>query len=80
MPKPGKQCHASGYDRDYAFKLQNIPVGEAPASLSGPVVVISEVNIVSAKLIAEQKGLRTRNQGFYITLFVLWARLCDQLV
>jgi uncharacterized protein involved in outer membrane biogenesis len=49
-------ANPAGYDSDYAFKLQNISVGISPASLSGPVVVISEVKIVGAKLIAEQKG------------------------
>lgn len=48
-----------GYDSDYAFKLNDIIVAVQPASLTKPVVVISEVSIRGASLIAEQKGQTT---------------------
>ncbi|MEP1472867.1 MAG: hypothetical protein ABJK20_06640 [Halieaceae bacterium] len=48
-----------GYDSDYAFKLNDITVGIQPASVTKPVIVISEVTIRGASLIAEQKGERT---------------------
>lgn len=48
-----------GFDGDYAFRLDDITVGVNLKTLSGPVIVISEVSIVGAKLIAEQKGDKT---------------------
>jgi hypothetical protein len=48
-----------GFDSDYAFRLDDITVGLDLKTLSGPVIVISEVSIVGAKLIAEQKGDKT---------------------
>jgi hypothetical protein len=48
-----------GYDSDYAFELDDIVVAIAPASLTKPVIVISQVKIDGASLIAEQKGTRT---------------------
>lgn len=48
-----------GFDSDYAFKLDNIVVAVAPASLSKAVIVISQVKVDGAKLIAEQKGATT---------------------
>lgn len=48
-----------GYDSEYAFKLNEITVGVQPASVTKPVIVISEVTIKGASLIAEQKGQTT---------------------
>ena len=48
-----------GYTSDYAFNLSDITVGVEPSSITKPVVVISEVTIKGARLIAEQKGERT---------------------
>jgi len=48
-----------GYSSPYAFKLSDITVGVEPASITKPVIVISEVSINGASLIAEQKGQST---------------------
>jgi hypothetical protein len=48
-----------GYSSPYAFKLTDITVGVEPASITKPVIVISEVSIKGAGLIAEQKGQNT---------------------
>lgn len=48
-----------GYDSEYAFKLDTIVVEIDPTSLRDPVIVISEVKIDGAVLIAEQKGSNT---------------------
>ncbi len=48
-----------GYDSPYAFNLSDITVAVEPASITKPVIVISEVSIQGAKLIAEQKGEKT---------------------
>lgn len=45
-----------GYSSDYAFSLDKVVVGLQPASLAKPVIIISEVTIRGARLIAEQKG------------------------
>ncbi len=48
-----------GYSGEYALKLDTIVVEIDPTSLRDPVIVISEVKIEGAKLIAEQKGKNT---------------------
>jgi len=48
-----------GYESDYALKLDTVVVEIDPSSLRNPVIVISEVRIEGAKLIAEQKGKNT---------------------
>jgi hypothetical protein len=52
-------ANPDGYDSDYVLKLDDIVLAIAPASLNGPVIVISEITIDGAKLIAEQKGATT---------------------
>jgi hypothetical protein len=58
-------ANPEGFDSDYAFRLDNITVAVDLKTLGGPVIVISEVSIVGAKLIAEQKGDKT-NLGVLI--------------
>ncbi|MFK8050197.1 MAG: hypothetical protein AB8B81_17345 [Halioglobus sp.] len=48
-----------GYESEYALKLDTIVVQIDPTSLREPVIVISQVSIDGAKLIAEQKGKNT---------------------
>jgi len=48
-----------GYSSPYAFKMSDITVGVEPTSITKPVIVISEVSIKGASLIAEQKGEST---------------------
>jgi len=48
-----------GYESEYALKLDTIVVQIDPTSLRDPVIVISQVSIDGAKLIAEQKGENT---------------------
>lgn len=48
-----------GYTSEYALKLDTVVVEIDPASLRNPVIVISQVKIAGAKLIAEQKGTNT---------------------
>lgn len=48
-----------GYESEYALKLDTVVVEIDPTSLRNPVIVISQVNIDGAKLIAEQKGKNT---------------------
>jgi len=48
-----------GYSSPYAFKMSDITVGVEPASITKPVIVISEVSINGASLVAEQKGQST---------------------
>ena len=48
-----------GFSGDYAFSLGKVVVGVKPASLAEPVIVITEVSIEGARLIAEQKGAST---------------------
>ena len=50
---------ASGYTSAYAFQLDNIVLGVDLESLSGPVIVVTEVTVDGARLIAEQKGEKT---------------------
>ena len=52
-------ANPKGFNSDYAFRLENVAVGLNLKSLTGPVIVISEVTIDGAKLIAEQKGATT---------------------
>ncbi|MFT6285911.1 MAG: hypothetical protein ACJAYC_001268 [Halieaceae bacterium] len=47
-----------GYDSPYAFSLDQVTVGIQPSSLTKPVIVISEVSINGANIIAEQKGTK----------------------
>ena len=47
-----------GYDSPYAFSLDTVTVGIQPSSLTKPVIVISEVSISGANIIAEQKGAK----------------------
>ncbi len=49
-------ANPDGYDSDYVLVLDDIVLAIAPSSLNGPVIVISEITIDGAKLIAEQKG------------------------
>ncbi|MFT4824778.1 MAG: hypothetical protein ACJASY_002039 [Halioglobus sp.] len=48
-----------GYTSEYALKLETVVVEIDPSSLRDPVIVISQVKIAGAKLIAEQKGKNT---------------------
>lgn len=50
-----------GYSSPYAFYLGEVALQVDPKSLAGDVVVIKEVLIDGAKLIAEQKGLKEIN-------------------
>ncbi len=52
-------ANPGGFSSDYAFRLEKVKVGLNLKSLTGPVIVISEVSIDGAKLIAEQKGATT---------------------
>ncbi len=45
-----------GYDSPYAFSLDQVTVAIQPSSLTKDVIVISEVTVKGANLIAEQKG------------------------
>lgn len=45
-----------GYDSDYAFSLATVRVDLDPGSLVGDVVLLEEVTVDGARLIAEQKG------------------------
>ena len=46
----------SGYSRGKAFEISEVALQVAPASLTGPVIVIKEVLVDGAKLNIEQKG------------------------
>lgn len=48
-----------GFNSDYVFRLENVILGLDINSLTGPVIVISQVTIDGAKLVAEQKGTTT---------------------
>jgi hypothetical protein len=48
-----------GFDSKYAFRLENVALGLDLKTLSAPVIVITEITIRGAKLIAEQKGKTT---------------------
>lgn len=52
-------ANPKGYKSDYALKLDTIAVGISPKSLTGPVIVITQVKIDGAKIIAEQRGQKT---------------------
>ena len=49
----------TGYKSAYAFQLDNILLDVDLESLSGPVVIITEVTVDGAKIIVEQKGGKT---------------------
>ena len=48
-----------GYQSSHLFEMDEVAVQIEPASLTGPVIVINEVLIDGARLIAEQKGTTT---------------------
>ena len=48
-----------GFTSDHVFRLERVAVGLDIKSLTGPVIVISGVDIDGANLIAEQKGTTT---------------------
>jgi hypothetical protein len=48
-----------GYDSDYAFRMQQVALEVDPSSITGSVIVIREVLIDGAVLLAEQKGTST---------------------
>lgn len=50
-----------GYDSEYAFLMDEIALQVDPASLLDDVVVIKEIKIDGAKLIAHHKGLKDLN-------------------
>ena len=52
-------ANPKGYESDYALKLDTIAVGISPKSLTEPVIVITQVKVDGAKLIAEQRGQKT---------------------
>jgi uncharacterized protein involved in outer membrane biogenesis len=52
-------ANPEGYQSDYALRLDTIAVGVSPMSLTGPVIVITQIKIDGAKLIAEQRGQTT---------------------
>ncbi|MEH6570665.1 MAG: hypothetical protein V7709_16415 [Halioglobus sp.] len=52
-------ANPKGYKSNYALKLDTIAVGISPKSLTEPVIVITQVKIDGAKLIAEQRGQKT---------------------
>ncbi|MCL6417056.1 hypothetical protein MIB92_15450 [Aestuariirhabdus sp. Z084] len=51
----------AGYQSDYAFSMGQVALQVEPASLAGDVIVINEVLVDGAKLIAEQKDLTHNN-------------------
>jgi uncharacterized protein involved in outer membrane biogenesis len=51
----------SGYSSDYAFLLEQIALEVDPASLLEKVIVIKEIKVDGAKLIAQHKGLQDLN-------------------
>jgi hypothetical protein len=52
-------ANPKGYQSDYALALDTIAVGISPMSLTGPVIVITQIKIDGAKLITEQRGQTT---------------------
>ena len=54
-----KIANPPGYQSSHAFAMNEVAVQIEPGSLSGPVIVINEVTIDGATLVAEQKGLGT---------------------
>ncbi|BFM16067.1 hypothetical protein R50073_22500 [Maricurvus nonylphenolicus] len=50
-----------GYQSDYAFSMGQVALQVEPKSLTGKVIVINEILIDGAKLIAEQKDLTRTN-------------------
>jgi hypothetical protein len=49
----------AGYKSAYAFQLDNIVLGVDLESLSGPVIVLTEVTVDGARLVTEQRGDKT---------------------
>ncbi len=52
-----------GFSSASAFAMEKIAVQVAPASLTGPVIVIEEVTVDGATLTAEQRGMSTNLQA-----------------
>ena len=48
-----------GYSEPHAFEMDEVAVQVEPRSLAGPVIVINEVLVDGARLVAEQKGTGT---------------------
>ncbi|MEM0954672.1 MAG: hypothetical protein AAGI24_11085 [Pseudomonadota bacterium] len=56
-------ANPKGFSQGAAFAMEKIAVQVAPASLTGPVILIEEVTVDGAALSAEQKGLSTNLQA-----------------
>lgn len=54
-------ANPAGYSSDNAFALDDIIVQIAPGSVRDDVVVIEEISVAGASIIAELKGLRNSN-------------------
>ncbi|TQV78078.1 hypothetical protein FKG94_13435 [Exilibacterium tricleocarpae] len=54
-------ANPAGYGSDYAVRLGEVVLQVEPTSVTGPVVVINEVRIAGAQLIAEQRELTRTN-------------------
>ena len=54
-------ANPEGYNSDYALKLGEVALQVEPQSLTGGVIVINEVRIAGAQLIAEQRDLTRSN-------------------
>lgn len=52
-----------GYTSKYALQMQQIALQVDPGSITGDVIVIKEVLVDGAQLVAEQKALATNLQG-----------------
>lgn len=50
-----------GYNSEYAFSLGTVALQVDPVSVTGPVIVIKEILVDGAKLVAEQKDLTKSN-------------------
>ncbi len=51
----------AGFSSDYALSMERVAVEVDPASVTGPVIVIREILVDGARLIAEQKDLTNSN-------------------
>ncbi|MEE4659451.1 MAG: hypothetical protein V2J89_03225 [Halieaceae bacterium] len=56
-------ANPAGFSSASAFAMDKIAVQVAPASLTGPVIVIEEVTVDGAALTAEQRGATTNLQA-----------------
>ena len=56
-------ANPQGFTTKTAFAMDKIAVQVAPASLTGPVILIEEVTVDGAALTAEQRGLSTNLQA-----------------